>query len=749
MLSKLLFKKNLGFPYVSFFLLLSCLLVSIPTYFSLKYYSIFGASDSPAYPWQNPITSQLEHGSYLDELTGEGIPLLVYLLGNVLVILVFGTIAERVLGTYRFLLLSTVAGLVSYLLTTLLHLYENGASGIVWAYGVVAFIILIQLFKRDRKYLLKDISFYISALLLFLMWIVVSIMGGLSTLLFHFASTVVGAIFTWIWRCDIHTRIMKAVNNEELPRLTNHKLVVFSALLPLFITILLVLSSTGTIILTGPSQAALQNLFYIKDGSIYHTPLDKIDLKEITPDTFNYNVNRNILYFQVSEDGRHLFYSDHIDMTQDSVCADVYHYDLTNLGGEKLLIDSKVNNYVINQDGSKVYYVKDKALYVSDLSESHPIASDVYQFFINKAGDRVVYVTLSGDLVLYTGAKEPRKIDQNAVIHYASDDLNTIYYYNGNLFNILKNGKELQVIDTDIYAVLHLYEDGSLYYLKAIDHTFKVYCLYYYSNGRSTPISDRCTNVWRNEDKKERLALHLDFSGTKPLRYDSYYCGNDRPLLVYSERKADKGSDEVYVCGGSKVLGKLADETLDRCEYDAKNNRLFFTYGRDTSYVNDLYIATLSDTAVSDVRIYAEEVYIADHLLQGESVIYFQNEEAFIGDLYINQEKVDRYVNVLQVRWEEATASFLYECDPPGKASTLKLYRDGIITEITENVYWYQQFADGRIAYSVDDPPDGQLYLYDGSEEHLLIDQGIAIIVTPLENKYYSYWDSLPPYELE
>ena len=750
MLSKLLFKKNVGFPYVSCFLLLSCLLVSLPTYFSLKYYSIFGASDSSAYPWQNPITSQLEHGSYLSELTGEGIPLMIHLLGNVLVILIFGCMAERVLGTFRFLLLSITAGLVSYLLMILFHMYENGASGIVWAYGPVALVILIQLFRRNRKRLLKDILFNLSVLLFFLMWIVISYLGGLSTLLFHLASTIVGAVFTWIWRNAIHIRVNKIDDNEELPKLTNPKLVALSTLLPLFIITILILSNTGAIPITGPTQAALPNLFYIKDGSLYHTPLDNINPTEIAPDSTNYMVNRDILFFRVSEDGRRLYYSDNVDLTKENACADVYYCDLANLSEERLLIDTKINNYVINQDGTKIYYVKDKILYVNDLSETHQIASNVSQFFIDRTGNRVVYVTLAGDLVLYTSNKETKEIDKNAVIHYASEDLNTIYYFNGNIFCRLKDGKELQVIDTDIYAVLHLYEDGSLYYLKSSDQTLEVYSLYYYSNGQSTLVSDRCSNVWRNQDKKERLALHMDaFVGTKPLRYDSYYCGNDRPLMVYSQPKADNSSDEVYVCGGSKVLGKLADEMLDRCKYDMKNNKLFYTYVNDNSFVNDLYCVTLSDTAISDIRLYAEDSFLADNFLQGESVIYFKNEDSFEGDLYINQEKVDHFVNVLFVHWDEGTDSFLYECNKPGSARTLKLYQDRIILEVTENVYWYQQFVDGRIAYSVGSPPDGQLYLYDGTEERLLVDKEIAVITTPLINKYYSYWDSRPPYEME
>ena len=750
MLSKFYLRKGIGFPYLSVLLFLSCLLVSIPTYLSLKYYSLFGASESATYPWQNPITSQLEHGSYMGELTGEGTPLLVHLVFNLLVILVMGILAERILGTLRFFLLTVTSGLVSYLIMILFHLYENGASGIAWAYGPVVFVIMLRLFQRNRRLLLKDVTFYLSALLLFLMWVVISIIGGISTLIFHLAATLVGAVFTWIWRRDIHERTIKIADKEELPKRMNPILAAFSTLLPVFILVLLILSNTGTITLTGSSQTAVQNLFYIKDGSIYHTPLDKIDLNKIAPDTYNNNVSRNILYFQVSEDGKHMFYSDNIDTTMENVCADVYFCDLTDLSKERLLIGSKINNYVINQDGSRIYYVKDKILYLNDLSVTHEIASNVDQFFIDRAGDRAIIVTKEGRLLLYTVDKEVKEIDKNAVIHYASEDLNTIYYFNGNTFCRLMDGKKLQVIDSDIYAVLHLYEDGSLYYLKATDQTLSVYNLYYYSNGQSALVSDRCTNVWRNEDKKERLALHMDaFSGTKPLRYDSYYCGDDRPIMVYSEPKADNSSDEVYVCGGSKVLGKLADEKLDRCAYDLKNNKLYYTYVKDFAFINDLYCATLSDTDVSNIEKYAEGVFIADNFLQGEFVIYFKNEESFTGDLYINQEKVDRFVNVLNVRREEATDTFLYECDNPGKASTLKLYRDGITTELAKDVFWYQQYADGRIAYSVGSPPDGQLYLYDGTGERLLIDTGMAVIVTPLENKYYSYWDSRPPYELE
>lgn len=244
MLSKLLFKKKLGFPFVSVFLLLSCLLVTLPTYFSLKYYFLFGASATPSYPWQNPITSQLEHGSYLGELTGDDIPMLVYLLANVLVILLCGVLTERLLGTSRFLLLSITAGLVSYLLTVIFRMYENGASGIAWAYGPFAFIVLVKLFKKDRRRLLKEVLFYVFIILLFLMWVVSSLLAGLSTLLFHLASTAVGAGFLYLWRADIHDRIRKAADEEELPALTNHKLAAFSALLPIFVIVLLVLSWT-------------------------------------------------------------------------------------------------------------------------------------------------------------------------------------------------------------------------------------------------------------------------------------------------------------------------------------------------------------------------------------------------------------------------------------------------------------------------------------------------------------------------
>jgi flagellar basal body-associated protein FliL len=55
------------------------------------------------------------------------------------------------------------------------------------------------------------------------------------------------------------------------------------------------------------SEANLQNLYYIKNNTIYYTSLEAIKPKELVPYPDYSNISRNILRLQVSEDGSHLF----------------------------------------------------------------------------------------------------------------------------------------------------------------------------------------------------------------------------------------------------------------------------------------------------------------------------------------------------------------------------------------------------------------------------------------------------------
>lgn len=248
MISDLLFRKRLGVPYLSLILILSCLIVSIPTYFSPKLYFVFGGNSQPFYPWQNIISSQFEHGSFFVETKiQQGLPLLVHLLGNLLVIALFGCISERILGTKKFFILILVAATMNIFVRFIIKSYGNGISGIAWSFAPVILLTIIIFFINHAKKLLHDFMLYISIFLFLMMWIIISVGSEWTTNLFHLIATIVGVLFTFIWKDEIVDRIQKSIINYDAVPLIKIRFVIVSLSLPIFLFVVLLLSLTGLI----------------------------------------------------------------------------------------------------------------------------------------------------------------------------------------------------------------------------------------------------------------------------------------------------------------------------------------------------------------------------------------------------------------------------------------------------------------------------------------------------------------------
>ncbi len=201
----------------------------------------------PTYFWQNYITSHFEHGSFFVETQiTQGLPLLVHLISNIIVVGLFGSIVERLLGTFRFLLLSLIAALTSIAASLAINSFGNGVSGIAWSYGPIVFVIIVKLFNHDRKRLLKDFMLYISILLFFMMWVFISVRSGWTTNYYHLIATLVGICFIVINKNVIVKRI-KEIDGESPKILVNKRIIVCSMLLPLFLLVILGLALSGVI----------------------------------------------------------------------------------------------------------------------------------------------------------------------------------------------------------------------------------------------------------------------------------------------------------------------------------------------------------------------------------------------------------------------------------------------------------------------------------------------------------------------
>lgn len=248
LLAQLYYRKKIGNPYLSLLFVLSCFLVSIPTHLNPMLYEVFGGNQWKNYFWQY-LSYNFEHGS-----PWGGVPLLVHLLGNCLVIIVFGVLIERVLGRKHFFILSTLALLLHILTRWGLASTGNGASGITWGYAPMAFFIIVKLYQLDRKKLVKDPIFYLSICIFLLIWIIITVESAINgmhhTNIFHLVASIVGIVYTYCYRKRIEERTHEIVMNESPARVTSawdRPLLWINSLIPVLVIIVLFLFYTGVI----------------------------------------------------------------------------------------------------------------------------------------------------------------------------------------------------------------------------------------------------------------------------------------------------------------------------------------------------------------------------------------------------------------------------------------------------------------------------------------------------------------------
>jgi len=266
MLGSLYLNKKNGFPYLSFILILSCLLVSIPTYFNNELYYVFGGSTEPSYIWQY-LSFNLEHGSYISETTGYGLTLLVHLFSNLSIILLFGVITENTLGGKRFIVLSLSALVVHIISRFLTHSFGgNGVSGIAYSYLSFFPYIVFLLFKKKRVKMIKSYSIYIISIIFFGICIFGIFFVGRFSGTYHLMAIITGGICTFFWRDYIIRRINYIFMDSDIDKKTpvSFKKVFF--IIPLLIICILIFFFTGNLTAHN-SQMKILNIAP-KPGSI-------------------------------------------------------------------------------------------------------------------------------------------------------------------------------------------------------------------------------------------------------------------------------------------------------------------------------------------------------------------------------------------------------------------------------------------------------------------------------------------------
>ncbi|MBQ2201142.1 MAG: rhomboid family intramembrane serine protease [Clostridia bacterium] len=166
------------------------------------------------HPWQ--ICSGIFlHGS--PELSTEAT--VGHLLFNLLLILPFGLLIEKAIGSKRFFIMflilwaiNAVAFFVIAMTTTPKGetAFSAGISGIAYAYEVVGLYVLYSLGRKDFKLLFKQVSFYCLIGIAVVMLLLICA-AGLWSAVIHFIAIVCGVIFTIAFHKTIQAFFLSAV----------------------------------------------------------------------------------------------------------------------------------------------------------------------------------------------------------------------------------------------------------------------------------------------------------------------------------------------------------------------------------------------------------------------------------------------------------------------------------------------------------------------------------------------------------
>ncbi|GAA0179579.1 hypothetical protein SH2C18_24210 [Clostridium sediminicola] len=247
MISNIYYKKKLGIPWISMILVLTCFTVWIATSVDNNLYYVFVTASKPKYFWQY-FSGTFQHTLYPRWF------FYVHFLSNMSVILLFGTIIERIIGSKKYLLLSFVSG--SLVLITYYIIFGDklnstlvGISGVVWSYGPVVFYILIQIYKQNKQQVIHDKLFYLMIVELFFIWIFITALSSIYTVIWHLVATIVGIVFTIILKEDIRARITeiieKNIPNKRCGFRNNKRIISLVGLIPLGV-ILIIITYLGT-----------------------------------------------------------------------------------------------------------------------------------------------------------------------------------------------------------------------------------------------------------------------------------------------------------------------------------------------------------------------------------------------------------------------------------------------------------------------------------------------------------------------
>lgn len=172
------------------------------------------------YPWQI-CTGVFLHGA-------PDLPMEVsigHLVFNLLLVIPFGLMTEKILGSKRFALMSLVMWMVNaitfYIIAIVItpqgeRALGAGISGVAFSYGIIGAYSLYVLGKKNFRLLLKQGDFYLLMNIMIAMILMVNpYVAGKSSMIIHIVAILAGLLFAAFYRMEIRDFFQTETTNQE------------------------------------------------------------------------------------------------------------------------------------------------------------------------------------------------------------------------------------------------------------------------------------------------------------------------------------------------------------------------------------------------------------------------------------------------------------------------------------------------------------------------------------------------------
>lgn len=404
-------------------------------------------------------------------------------------------------------------------------------------------------------------------------------------------------------------------------------------------------------------------------------------------------------------------------------------------------IDSNVSSFSIDENGDKVFYLKEGKLYFTNLKgNAVKIDSGVDKFYVCSDTKHIIYIK-DGDRLYVSSVKKKNKPEKIASgveeIYFIRDEdglskitYKEFYYRKDDKLYYKKSGKDAVKVSEDVVDVIDnskgfyiLCESGEAEF--TVDGREQTQLLYTLSEVKNTSLKEISKDVLEYDKYEMTLKINETLSG-KEFPEESDY-ENDCVFAVIDE------NGKLIKFAGFDLQNLEDTRISDNRKY------LYCIENKDESeYTGNLVRYAVKPDGLGKKDVLAEDVY--SYTVYDKAVIIETksgNDRALgVYDSSYKELTTDNYQWLYEV---EADGTFYYIDDLRDGSGTLVRYKDGKQSEIDDHVYseMYDrnQFIDTRssdMCYYIKDYNNdrgyGDLYINKGKKSELIDERVTSIL---------------------